>query len=54
LYREQNGVALVEAKRAVESLAARHGLSAQRAGCLGVLVAVVMAAVILGVTILSK
>ena len=50
LYKDQKGTSLLEAKQAVESLAARHGLMTQRAGCLGVLVAVV-AAVALGVTI---
>ena len=50
LYKEQTGVGLAEAKQAVESLAASHGLVPQRAGCLGV-VAVVMAAVALGMTI---
>lgn len=39
---------MIEAKQAVESLAARHGLVTQRAGCLGVLVAVVFAAVTFG------
>ena len=51
LYKDQRGVALLEAKQAVESLAARHGIVTQRAGCLGVLVAVVMAAVAFGMTI---
>ena len=51
LYKDQKGTSLLEAKQAVESLAARHGLMTQRAGCLGVLVAVVMAAVAIGVTI---
>jgi ribosomal protein L7/L12 len=51
LYREQTGMGLAEAKRAVEALAARHGLSAQRGGCLGVLVAVVVAATAIGMMI---
>lgn len=42
---------MLEAKQAVESLAARHGLGTQRAGCLGVVLAVVLAAVTLGMTI---
>lgn len=50
LYKNQQGVTLLEAKQAVESLAARHGLGTQRVGCLGV-AAVVMAAVALGMTI---
>jgi len=48
LYKDQKGVSLLEAKQAVESLAARHGLDTPRAGCLGVLAAVVMAAVVFG------
>ena len=51
LYKEQKGVELADAKQAVESLAAKHGLETQRAGCLGVLAAVVLAAVALGMTI---
>lgn len=51
LYKDQTGVSLLEAKRAVESLAASHGLVTQRAGCLGVVAAVVLAAVALGMTI---
>jgi hypothetical protein len=51
LYRDQKGVSLLEAKQAVESPAARHGLDTRRAGCLGVLAAVVMAAVVFGMTI---
>jgi large subunit ribosomal protein L7/L12 len=51
LYREHTGMGLAEAKRAVEALTARHGLSAQRAGCLGVLVGIVVAAVAIGMMI---
>jgi ribosomal protein L7/L12 len=51
LYKDQKGVALIEAKQVVEVLAARHGLVTQRAGCLGVLVTMVMAAVLFGMTI---
>ena len=51
LYKEQNGVGLADAKQAVESLATKHGLGMQRAGCLSVLAAVVLAAVALGMTI---
>ena len=51
LYKEQKGVALLEAKQAVESLAARHGLEMQRAGCLGALAVVVLAAGAIGMTI---
>ena len=50
LYKDQKGVSLLEAKQAVESLAARHGLETQRGGCL-VVVAVVMAAIILDAAI---
>jgi ribosomal protein L7/L12 len=49
LYKDRKGVALLEAKQAVETLAARHGLETHRGGCLGV-VAVVMAAVVFGMT----
>ena len=51
LYKDQKGVSLLEAKQAVESLAARHGLETQRGGCLGVVLAVVLAAVTFGMTI---
>jgi ribosomal protein L7/L12 len=51
LYKDQMGVSLLEAKQAVESLAARHGLETQRGGCLGVVVVVVLAAVAFGMTI---
>jgi ribosomal protein L7/L12 len=51
LYREQTGLGLAEAKRVVETLAARHGLSAQRAGCLGVLLAVVVVAFVIGMVV---
>jgi hypothetical protein len=42
---------LLEAKQAVESLAAKYGLDTRRAGCLGVSAAVVLAAIVLGTTI---
>lgn len=51
LYKDQKGSSLLEAKQAVESLAASHGLVPQRAGCLGVVLAVVLAAVALGTMI---
>jgi len=51
LYKDRMGVALIEAKQAVESLAAGHGLVTQRAGCLGVVLAVVLAAAVLGTAI---
>lgn len=51
LYKDQKGASLLEAKQAVESLAARHGMGTQRAGCLGVALAVVVAAVVLGAAI---
>jgi len=44
LYKERKGVALLEAKQAVESLATKHGLGMQRAGCLGALVTLLAAA----------
>ena len=51
LYKDQKGVALLEAKQAIETLSARHGLMPQRAGCLGMMLAVVVAAVALGMMI---
>jgi ribosomal protein L7/L12 len=51
LYRDQKGTSLLEAKQAVESLAASHGLETQRAGCLGVVLAMVLAVFALGMTI---
>ena len=50
LYKER-GVPLMEAKQAVESLAARHGLVTQRAGCMGMVLAVVLAAVLAAVSL---
>ena len=44
LYKEQKGVGLADAKQAVESLATKHGLGMQRAGCLGALVTLLAAA----------
>ena len=52
LYKDQKGTSLLEAKQAVESLAARHGLVPQQAGCLGVVLAVVVVAVALGTVVL--
>jgi large subunit ribosomal protein L7/L12 len=51
LYKDQKGTSLLEAKQAVESLAARHGLVTQRAGCLGMVVAVILAVIALGAAI---
>ena len=51
LYKEQKGVELADAKQAVESLATKHGLGMQRAGCLGALAVVVLAAGAIGMTI---
>ena len=51
LYKDQKGVSLLEAKQAVESLAARHRLVTQRTGCLGMVVAMVMTAVAFGMMI---
>ena len=45
LYKQRTGVQLIEAKQAVEALAARHGLVSRGGGCAGVLVAMLMAAV---------
>jgi ribosomal protein L7/L12 len=51
LYRDQKGASLLEAKQAVESLAARYRLEPQRAGCLSVVAVVVLASVVFGMTI---
>ena len=51
VYKDQKGVALIEAKQAVESLAASHGLVTQRAGCLGVVLVAIMTAVAIGMAI---
>ena len=51
LYKDQTGVALIEAKQAVETLAAKHGLETHRGGCLGVVAVVVLAAVAFGMTV---
>jgi large subunit ribosomal protein L7/L12 len=51
LYKERMGVALLEAKQAIETLAARHGLETQPAGCLGVVMAVMLTAVALGMMV---
>lgn len=50
LYKERMEVSLLEAKQAVESLAARQGPMTQRAGCLGMVLTVVLVAVTLGMT----
>jgi ribosomal protein L7/L12 len=50
LYRNRTGVQLIEAKQAVEALAARHGIASKAGGgCAGVLLAIVVAAVVVGV-----
>ncbi len=50
LYKDRMGVPLIEAKQAVESLAANHGLVPERAGCLGMVLTVGLVAVTLGMT----
>ena len=50
LYKDRMGVPLIEAKQAVESLAANHGLVPQRVGCLGMVLTVGLVAVTLGMT----
>jgi ribosomal protein L7/L12 len=45
LYKDRMGVQLMEAKQAVESLAARHGIASQGGGgCAGVLLAIALVA----------
>lgn len=51
LYKDTTGVALIEAKQAVESLAARPGLATPRTGCFGVLMVGVVTALALGTTL---
>jgi ribosomal protein L7/L12 len=51
IYRQRTGVQLIEAKQAVEALAARQGIVAKGGGCAGVLVAVVVVVVVLGAVI---
>ncbi len=38
LYRDRTGANLMESKLAVESVAARHGITVETAGCSGVLI----------------
>jgi len=54
LYRDRMGVSLLEAKQAVESLAASQGLTPQRAGCLGVMLAVVAAIAVLFIAVTTQ
>jgi ribosomal protein L7/L12 len=51
IYKQQRGVQLIEAKQAVEALAAKHGIAAEGGGCAGVLAAIVLLCVLLGATI---
>ena len=48
LYRNRMGVQLIEAKQAVEALAARHGIVSKGGGCAGVLLAILVVAVVVG------
>ena len=49
LYRQQTGVGLKEAKDAVESLAAKYGISPKGAGCAGMVLSLVVAVAIIGI-----
>jgi ribosomal protein L7/L12 len=51
IYKQQRGVQLIEAKQAVEAMAAKHGIVAEGAGCAGVLAAIMLVCVVLGVAI---
>ena len=52
MYKQQMGVQLIEAKQAVEALAARHGIASKvGGGCAGVLLAIVVAAVVVGIAV---
>jgi ribosomal protein L7/L12 len=52
IYKERMGVQLIEAKQAVEALAARHGIVAKGCGCAGVLAAMVVVVVVLAAVFL--
>ena len=51
IYKQRTGVQLIEAKQAVEALAARHGIAAKSAGCFGVLLVILLSAVVGGMMI---
>jgi ribosomal protein L7/L12 len=52
IYKQRTGVQLIEAKQAVEALAARHGIASKDGGgCAGVLLAIVVVAVVVGMVI---
>jgi large subunit ribosomal protein L7/L12 len=48
IYRERTGVSLLEAKNAVESLAAEQGIPTSRSGCAGALLFAVAVVLLLG------
>lgn len=52
LYKQRTGVQLIDAKQAVETLAARHGIVAKGGGCAGVLAVILLAAAGLLITLL--
>lgn len=51
LYRHRTGVQLLEAKQAVESLAARHGIVPSGRGCFGALATILVIAALVGMTV---
>ena len=51
IYKQRTGVQLIEAKQAVEALATKHGIVPKGGGCVGVVLAVLVLAVVVGMTI---
>ena len=45
LYQERTGASLREAKQAIDSVAARHGMAVEEGGCSGVLIFLIVVAV---------
>ena len=51
LYKQRTGVQLIEAEQAVEALATRHGIVPKGGGCVGVFLAILASALVIGMTI---
>jgi ribosomal protein L7/L12 len=51
IYKQRTGVQLIQAKQAVEALATKKGIVPKGGGCVGVLAAIVVAAVVVGMMI---
>jgi ribosomal protein L7/L12 len=52
IYKQRTGVQLIEAKQAVETLAARHGVVAKGGGCASVLAVMLLTAILLLIALL--